>query len=92
LFERDDVKAEIKRQRLELIKRTGFTKEQAHLQIMEDREFARSKQQASAAATSTNQLIRLYGMDQMASVEGVNIVINPPRSPKRVENEVIENE
>jgi hypothetical protein len=92
LFERDDVLAEIRRQRAELQAKTGFSVEQMHAQIQEDRDFARSLKQPSAASTSSNQLMRLHNMDQVASTDAVQIVINPPTSPKRVESEIIENE
>lgn len=89
LFERQDVIAEIKRQRLELVKKTGFTKENAHVQLDEDREFARKMGQAGAAVSSTNTKMRLYGMDQIAPSDATVIVINPPDSRKKVESEVV---
>ena len=92
LFARTDVLAEIKAQRLELVKKTGFTKEQAHVQLDEDRQFAKRMGQAGAAHSATSSKIRLYGMDQQdRGSEQTVIVISPP-SPKRVESEIIENE
>ncbi len=65
LFDRADVKTEIRRQRVELIKKTGYSKEQAHQDLIDDRRLARDQKQPSAAISADSQLIRLYGMDQV---------------------------
>jgi hypothetical protein len=92
LYDRQDLKAGIKQARLELIKRTGYTKEQATQDLIDDRQLARDLNQPSAAISANSQLIRLYGMDQMDNKrDSTVIIINPPQtSPKRVESEVIE--
>ena len=91
LFKRPDVLAEIKRQQAELIKKTGYSKEQAHQDLMDDRQLARDQRQPSAAISADSQLIRLYGMDQIDShKETTVIIINPPA--KKVDSEVIEAE
>lgn len=92
LFEREDVKAELRRQRVELAKKTGFTKEQASVDLDEDRQLARELKQPAAAITATNAKMRLYGMDQIAGTDATVIVISPPSQPPtpvKVENEVI---
>lgn len=90
LWDRDDVIAELKRQRLELIAKTGFTKEDAHAQIDEDRAYARSKGQAAAAVTSTGQKVRLYGMDQMAE-SSTGLTINVTTDRKVIDSKEIDN-
>lgn len=92
LFNRKDVQGEIKRQRLELLKKTGYSKEQATQDLIDDRQLARDLNQPSAAISANSQLIRLYGMDQQDSKKDATIiVINPPQtSPKRVESEIID--
>ena len=95
LFERSDVKAELKKQQLELIKKNGYSKQQATQDLMDDRQLARECKQPSAAISANTALIRLYGMDQMAGSDATVIIISPPKqlnSPKRVESEVLENE
>lgn len=91
LFARPDVNIELRAQRLALAKKTGFTKEQASVDLDEDRQLARDLKQPSAAISATSQKIRLYGMDQVESrKDAVQIIINPPVSPKRAESEVID--
>jgi hypothetical protein len=91
LYERPDVLTEIKRQELDLIKKTGYSKEQATQDLIDDRQLARDLNQPSAAISANSQLIRLYGMDQMDNKrDSTVIIINPPStSPKRVESEII---
>ncbi len=90
LYDRPDLIAEIQAQRVELAKKTGFTKENAHVQLDEDRTFARQMKQAAAAVSSTNAKMRLYGMDQIAPSDATVIIINPPNSVKSVESEVVD--
>lgn len=95
LFNRADVKRELTKQQLALIKKNGYSKEQATQDLMDDRQLARECKQPSAAISANTALIRLYGMDQMAGSDATVIIISPPKqliSPKRVESEVIENE
>lgn len=95
LWNRQDVQVELRKQRLELARKTGFTKEQASVDLDEDRQLARILKQPSAAISATSAKIRLYGMDQTAGSDQTIIIISPPvptNSPKRVESEVIENE
>lgn len=95
LFERSDVLVELRTQRLELARKTGFTKEQASVDLDEDRQLARELKQPSVGVSATSAKIRLYGMDQMAGSDATVIIISPPKqlnSPKRVESEVLENE
>ncbi len=91
LFERDDVKAELRRQEVELIKITGYSKEQAHQDLMDDRQLARDQKQPSAAISADSQLIRLYGMDQQAT-SGAGLTINVTTDRKVIDNKEIENE
>lgn len=74
LFERSDVKAELRRQRVELAKNTGYSKEQASADLDEDRQLARDLRQPSAAISAINTKMRLYGMDQIA---GTGIELPP---------------
>ena len=90
LWDRADVRVEIKRQRTELVRKMGFTKENAHVQLDEDRDFARKCGQAGSAVSSTNTKMRLYGMDQIAPSDATVIVINPPTSVRSVESEVVD--
>lgn len=96
LWGRCDVKAELKRQRLDLIKKTGYSKEQATQDLIDDRQLARDLNQPSAAISANSQLIRLYGMDQPdAKKDATVIIINPPVMPVKpavVPCEVIEQE
>lgn len=79
LWDRSDVKVELRKQRLELTRKTGFSKEQASVDLDEDRHLARTLKQPSAAISATQAKIRLYGMDQMASSDQTIIIINPPK-------------
>lgn len=72
LFDRSDVKAELRKQREELAKKTGFSKEQASVDLDEDRQLARELKQPSAAISATNTKMRLYGMDQIAGTDNVD--------------------
>ena len=93
LWDRPDVKAELRKQQLDLIKKTGYSKEQATQDLMDDRQLARECKQPSAAISANTALIRLYGMDQMACSDATVIVINPPKqisSPKSVESRVLD--
>ncbi len=95
LWDRPDVKIELKRQQLELIKKTGYTKEQAQYELEEARLLAISINQPSAAVSAINTNMRLHGMDQIAPSDATVIIINPPKSiesRKTVESETIENE
>lgn len=97
LFERADVLGEIAKQRLELIAKTGYTKEQAHAELDENRRLALDLKQPSAATQASTAKIRLYGMDQADSrQDAVVIVIRPPaaalNNAKSVESEIIDNE
>lgn len=99
LFNRPDVKKELRKQQLALIKKTGYSKEQATQDMMDDRQLARDCKQPSAAISANQALIRLYGMDQMAGSDATVIIINPPKQIeskenriKSIESEVIENE
>jgi hypothetical protein len=76
-----------------LVKKTGFTKEQAHAELDENRQLALDLKQPSAATQASTAKIRLYGMDQMDNKrDSTVIIINPPQtSPKRVESEIINN-
>ncbi len=89
LWERGDVKTELKKQQLDLIKKTGFTKEQAHRELDENRQLALELKQPSAATQASTAKIRLYGMDQVENRgESTVIIINPPNA-KSVESEII---
>lgn len=97
LFARPDVLGEIAKQRLELIAKTGYTKEQAHAELDENRRLALDLKQPSAATQASTAKIRLYGMDQADSrQDAVVIVIRPPsaalNNAKSVESEIIDNE
>ena len=86
MFGRSDVIGEIRSQRLELIKKTGFTKEQAHAELDENRRLALDQKQPSAATQASTAKIRLYGMDQMDNKRDATvIIINPPNQAKTVE-------
>ena len=69
LLANTNIKAEISRQQAEMIKITGYSKQQAHQDLMDDRQLARDQKQPSAAISADSQLIRLYGMDQVAGSE-----------------------
>ncbi len=90
LWDRSDVKAELRKQRLELTKKMGFTKEQASADLDEDRQLARELKQPSAAISATNTKMRLYGMDQIAGTDATIINVILPDSSKRVESEIID--
>lgn len=91
LWDRSDVKAELKRQEIELIKKTGYTKEEAQHELEEARELAMRLNQPSAAVSASNTKMRLHGYDQMAAQhESTVIVINPPQQRTKVESEVVE--
>ena len=95
LFKRADVCLELRKQRLELVKKTGYSKEQASVDLDEDRQLARELKQPSVGVSATTAKIRLYGMDQMAGSDATVIIINPPKqisSPKSVESRVLEND
>lgn len=93
LFERQDVLAEIRKQRLDLAKKTGFTKEQASVDLDESRELAMKQTQPSAATAATVAKMRLYGMDQPeAKKDATVIIINPPTQPTARPLEVIDAE
>lgn len=93
LFARSDVKAELKRQEIELIKKTGYSKAEAQHELEQARELAMQINQPSAAVSASNTKMRLHGMDQVESHrESTIIVINPPSNVKKTDCEVIENE
>ena len=103
-----NIKAEIKRQELELLEKTGYSKEQAHQDLIDDRQLARDRGQPSAAISADSQLIRLYGMDQMADVSDEKrvydenrqlqaaiiaaLVVANANQPKLIESKEIEDE
>lgn len=90
LFERSDVLGEIRKQRVELAQKTGFSKEQASVDLDENRQLALKQTQPSAATAATVAKIRLYGMDQQdAKVDQTIIIINPPKHAKSVESEQV---
>ncbi|HDZ86525.1 hypothetical protein LCGC14_1207890 [marine sediment metagenome] len=93
LFERDDVKAEIKKQEVALLKKTGLTKEDFAYDLEEAKRLGMKINQPSAAVSAINTNMRLHGMDQVESHrETTIIIINPPSNVKKRESEVIENE
>ena len=95
LWDRSDVQAELRSQRLELARKTGYSKEQASVDLDEDRQLARELKQPSVGVSATAAKIRLYGMDQMAGSDATVIIISPPAqisSPKSVESRVIDSD
>lgn len=93
LYDRPDLRAGIKRARLALVAKTGFTKAEAHAELDENRQLALELKQPSAATQASTAKIRLYGMDQQESKqEATVIVISPPVAAKRIESKVIDNE
>ncbi len=65
MFNRDDVKAEIRRQGIELVKKTGITKEQFAYDLEQVKDLAIQINQPSAAVSAIGVNIRLHGWDQV---------------------------
>lgn len=84
LFDRGDVIAEVRAQELALIAKTGYTKEQAQLELEQARELAGRLNQPSACVSAVTAKMRLHGMDQPeARKDSTVIVINPPSMQPR---------
>lgn len=92
LFERDDVLAEIDRQEVELIKKTGYSKEQAQYEYEQARKLAMKINQPSAAATNILGKARLHGLDHDAGPGAAGLTINVTTDRKVIENKEIEDE
>ena len=90
LFKREDVIAELRRQEIELLKKTGLTKEDFAFDLEEAKRLGMKIKQPSAAVSAINTNMRLHGMDQIAPSEQTVIIINPPKSVRSVESEVID--
>lgn len=90
LFERSDVIAEIRKQEIELIRKTGLSKEHFAYDLEEAKRLGMKINQPSAAVSAINTNMRLHGMDQIAPSDQTVIVINPPSNVKNVESEVLD--
>lgn len=89
------VKQGIAKKQAELIKKTGYSIEQAQLEYEQARVLAMTINQPAAASTAITGKARLYGMDKDAGGgEKTVIVISPkaPVSPKPIISKEIENE
>ena len=82
LFARGDVRAEIRRQEMELLRKTGLTKEHFAYDLEEAKRLSMIIKQPSAAVSAINTNMRLHGMDQIA---GDRESAPPVFSPEEVE-------
>ncbi len=93
LFDRADVLAELDKQEVELIRKTGYSVEQAQYEYEQVRCGSMVVKQYPAANQAILGKSRLHGFDKDNNArESTVIIINPPKQRTKVESEVVENE
>ena len=93
LWDRSDVRLELKRQEIELRKKTGRTLEE--IDYMYQHAYDLAEQRGDPNTNSMNGsalgIARLHGFDKDNNLKDPTvIIINPPKSVKNVESEVID--